>query len=255
MANLKRVIGDPLSERNLDLVIKELEETAAAATLVGTSVTRLKELAALIDPIADGLFGVRPEVRKVVLRLRQRAQDVTVAGTRAYQAPAAVRALAGVVENVKAMLKKGIGSAPKAFTVGKFEVENAWGYTEQEAHRTLRLLDHAEELLLAVGLEQAIAKVELVGSGQAEAYDTERGLLMINPSAHVSTHSVLRELGIGLWETEFGKNDREVWGGEDPARFARSFASAVRSRKLDQETAARLQVTVGRLASRWPEVA
>ena len=250
MANLLRVIGDPLSDRNIALVIKELDETAVAASVTGTSITRLKELAALAEPIADALTGHRPETRRAAMRLRQLAQNVRVAGTRAYQAPSSVKALSAVVSEIRDLVKKGLGHTEKALSAGGFEVINGWGYTDAEARGALRALTRAGELLVARGLGSAVMKVELVGSGPAEDYDEDRDMLLLNPNGVIDVNGVLRRIGARIWEAQFGNEDRETWGG-NRGRFCMAFAAAMRRRKLDQETLARLQVSVGRIATKW----
>lgn len=250
MANLLRVIGDPLSDRNIALVIKELDETAVAASVTGTSITRLKELAALSEPIADALTGYRPETRRAAMRLRQLAQNVRVAGTRAYQAPSSVKALSAGVSEIRDLVKKGLGHTEESLSAGEFEVINGWGYTDTETRSALRALTRVSELLAARGLGSAVTKVELVGSGPSESYDEDRDMLLINPDGAIDLNGVLRRIGERIWEARFGNDDRETWEG-NRSRFCVAFATAMRGRKLDPETLARLQVTVGRIATKW----
>lgn len=253
--NLLRVVGDPLDDRNVKLVVTELEQTAVAASVVGTSTRRLKELGALADAIADALTGERAEVKKLRTRLRQLSQNAKISGTRNYQAPRAMRALAAGVVQVQALLKKGIGKAPLDFAAGGFTAKNGWGYTEAEARSALRALEKASRALTGVGLGTAVADVDL-WPGTAVQYLRDLSSIAIDPDKNVTSEDILAALGQRLWDSEFRDADFETWGGKtSPGRFAAAFAEAVSGKKLDPETAARLQTTVGKLAAKWPEVA
>jgi hypothetical protein len=254
MANLLRVQGDPLSDRNVALVIKELEQTAVAASVVGTSPRRLRELARLVEVIADALVGERPETKKLATRLRQLVHGVKTSGIKNYQSPRAMRALAAGVAEVSKLIKRGIGNAPVAFTVGDFAVRNTWGYSEAEAQPALRVLGKVGKTFSDVGLRTAASTVELWDTGAAPEYVRELDAIVVDPDRS-ELEGLIKALGRRLWDEEFRQADFETWGGKDPRRFVAAFASTMSGGKLDAETAARLQVTVGKLAARWPEVA
>jgi hypothetical protein len=253
--NLVKVVGNPLTDSNIAMVIKELEETAVAASVTGTSERRFNELAVLVETIADAMGGSRSDVRKMATKLRQLAHSMRISGIRNHQAPRAMRAAAKGVENARALLKTGAGRAPSIFQVGEFNVVNEWGYTEDEAGDAFRALSRASRDLLGVGLGQAFVDVELWGSGSPAKYDPQLDSVLIDPSKNVDAELVLREVGERIWQKEFGANDYEAWGGKDSTRFTEAFAKSVMGRRLDAETAARLQVTVGKMTAKWPEVA
>jgi len=251
--NLLRVIGDPLSDGNVKLVIKELEQTAVAASVVGTSTRRLKELGALAEAVAAALRGERPEVKKLATRLRQLAQNAKISGTRNYQAPRAMRALASGVVRVQELLKKKIGNAPASFTAGGFTVKNEWGYSEAEAKSALHALEKTSRALTGVGLSTVVSDVDL-WPGTAVQYMRELDSVAIDPKKNETAEDILKALAERTWDSEFRSADRETWG-DSQKRFTAAFAQAMLGKKLDRGTAARLQVTVGKLAAKWPEVA
>ena len=256
MANLTRVMGDPLSDRNIKLVVTELDETAVAVSVVGTSVRRLRDLGTLAEVIAQALSGDRPEVKKLRTRLLQLVQNLKISGTKNYQATRPMRALARGVQEAGALLKRGIGNAPPEYDAGDFVVRNTWGYGKSEARPALRELEKVSRKLGLVGLGTAVSTIELWGTGSGPEFVQDLQAVVIDPGKSLTTDELLKTLGRRLWDDEFRANDYETWGGKGGVdRFAALFSKAVAGKSIDVDPAARLQLTVGKLAARWPELA
>jgi len=256
MPNLLRVTGDPLSARNIERVRVELEQTAVAVSVVGTSKQRIAQLIDLVEPIAEALVGARSEVNRLRGRLRRSMHNLRVSNLSQRHASEKMRALVGAVSYVGEAVKVGIGNAEPSFEVDGFFVINVWGYNESELRLTVSTLKRAAKELDAVGLAPAIS-VELSGGGSKFAtYLRDRDGLDLDPTRAASMGELFEAIGEGFWVRDFRSEDRETWGGRLSVRkFTDAFGKALTGWKLDAETVARLQMTVGRFAADWPEVA
>lgn len=249
-----RISGDPLSPRNLKAVARELDETAVAVSVVGTSHHKLRELAALTDPIADSLHGDRREAVAMRSRLRRLAHNVGSSVTGAGPASDAIRSLADGVREVMDMVRGGVGVRHETPGIPPFLFVNDWGYTEDEVRSALPALREAGKALDAVGLMPTDLSVSLEDG--RHGYDRMRDTLIIDPQRTLGADDVLAGVADWLWR-RFGPDEIEVWGGGEGGneRFATAFARSLLGRSVDPEAAARLETTVGRIADRWPEVA
>jgi hypothetical protein len=256
MPNLLHIAGDPLRPRNIERVRKELEQTAVAVSVMGTSHQRLKQLASLAEPIAETLVGARPEVRKARSHLRRSMHNVRTSPIDARHAAGKIRNLAAAVEDVAKLVGSGLGDVDTEPTLAGIDAVNVWGFTETELRPTERVLRKAVDAMKKVGL--TVPGIELSGDGPRFAtYLSDRDAIDINPD-HALTGSALNviigALADRVWILEFRTADYETWGHSMDA-FVEAFVSTVRGSKLDSELAARLQTTVGKLAAKWPEVA
>jgi hypothetical protein len=255
--NLLRVAGDPLLPRNIESARTELEQTAVAVSVVGTSRFRLKQLSELVKPIAEALHGSRPEVSKLRGRLRRAAHNMLMSSLSQRPASEKIRALAEVVADVLEAVRDGIGNTSAELSVAGFEVVNVWGYKDDELRPTLAALKRVADEMSDVGLGIVQLGAELTGDSPTFAlYLQDRDALEVNPSRAISVTGLLEALAERIWVRSFSTADHETWGGKfSVSRFKDAFAKALTGWKLDRETAARLQVTVGKLAAKWPEAA
>jgi len=255
MSNLLRVAGDPLLPRNIESAHKELEQTAVAVSVVGTSRYRLRQLAELVKPIAEALHGSRPEVSKLRGRLRRATHNMLMSSLSQRPASEKIRGLAEVVADVLEVVQDGVGNTSGELSAFGFEVTNVWGYNDDELRQTLAVLKRAADEMREVGLGVVQTGVELSGDASVFAsYLRDRDAIEVNPSRATSISGLLEALADRIWVRNFSATDHETWGGKfSSSRFKDAFAKTLTGWKLDQETAARLQVTVGKFAVKWLE--
>lgn len=249
----------PLSDFYLKAVIKEIEQTTVAVSVMGTTSAKLKEMANLVVPIGDSLKGKRPEVDKTRKSLVRRIHNVVVSSTKPRQASKALRELSTEVKEVQNLLKKGTGDTESIIQVGGFEVVNTWGYTQAEIRPVRRILERASKALVKVGLPTvATGLVELnpekVGGSLFVVYIPENDLLVfdLGQSGPADSEKIFAVLAERLWMQEFVKADKETWGnGKGLPSFSKAFADKLVGQKMSGDVTARLQVTVGKLAANW----
>lgn len=256
-----KISSDPLTDSYLKAIAKEIEQTAVAVSVTGAASWKLKQMAALAEPVADALEGERPEVSKLRSTLKRLAHNVWTSPTGARKASAALRALAGGLRDARKVAAKGLGKADPFFKAAGFEVVNTWGYTSSEVRDVTRALEGASKVLTGVGLLTAAGGLVELNPAKVKGtafvqYDPTADLFIFDAqrSGSANIENVLRALAERLWLQEFGKGDRETWGnGKGQEGFSRAFAGQLLGQRLDSDVAARLQVTVGKLAARWPE--
>jgi hypothetical protein len=256
-------VAKPLDPANFRFVLRELDQIGVAVSVVGTKRPMLLRLAGYAEGIRAALVGSRPEVRKARDELARLIQGVRSSSPKAKPASKAIRKLHKGVLDVQRIVSKGLGVASAVTEVGGFELDNAWGYTSFELRTALSAIKKADAILRRAGLESLVKGVVVVldpevAAGSYASYDRDIDLMAMDPGQDQSgdTEAILRALGGRLWATQFKPEDKEVWGGgRDPGRFSDAFSRKLAGESVDRDTAARLQVTVGRLAKRWPKAA
>jgi ppGpp synthetase/RelA/SpoT-type nucleotidyltranferase len=256
--------NNPLADAYLKAAIKEIEQTAVAVSVVGTRTWKLKQMAGLVEPVADALVGERSEVAKVRSRLKRLAHNAQVSVTDARQASAALEELAKGLRDARRMLEKGLGGAEPVFGVADFQVLNSWGYSDSEVRDVKRVLERVYKHMQDIGLLTVSGGLAELNPGGVKGavfvqYDPDSDMLVFDlgkaRSVADDTEKVLQALAERLWKQEFRSGDRETWGeGKNGmVSFSGAFAGLLSGRRVDKEDAARLQVTAGKMAARWPE--
>jgi len=255
--------SDPLTDSYLKAVVKELEQTAVAVSVVGTTPRKLKDMAALTVPITDALVDARPEVVKARSVLKRAAHNARTSTVKARQASAALRALAKEVGDIQKMVSKGIGKTKSLVKIAGSEVVNTWGYTDSEMRDVLRALEKAAKAVMGAGLPTAAGGLAELNPNKVQGasfvqYDAPNDLFVfdLRKAGSANVENVLRALAERLWLQEFNKGDKETWEGKKGVRgFSQAFADILTGKRVDKDTTARLQVTVGKLAANWPATA
>jgi ppGpp synthetase/RelA/SpoT-type nucleotidyltranferase len=256
--------SNPLAASYLKAAAKEIEQTAVAVGVVGTRSWKLKQMAALVEPMVEALVGERPEVVKTRGRLKRLVHNARVSVTDARQASAALNGLADGVREVQRLVSKGVGNAEPMISASGVELANTWGYSASEARDALRALERANRALESVGLLTATGDFAELNPGRVKGagfveYDADSDMLVFDlgksRSLAENTQNVLQALGERLWRQEFRSRDREPWGDgkRGLAAFSEAFAGMLSGRRLAEGMTARLSTTVGQMASRWPE--
>lgn len=247
-------------ERKLAEVAREIDQVAVAVSVVGTSRAKLRELGGMAIEAGKDLVGTRPEVRAMQTRVARVAHNAIGSHTGAKLASRRLRVLADMLRAVLSDVESGVGAADPYLKIGAFDAWNTWGYTDAELQPLEHLIESASRLLRGVGLESILGgDLELDPSLTRDSfvrYLSGSDALAFDLAREVSDPlgSILRAFAVRLWRVQFGNAEREAWGG-DPSRFFGSFADTMNGDTLDSETAARLAVSVRRVASRWPEAA
>jgi ppGpp synthetase/RelA/SpoT-type nucleotidyltranferase len=253
--------SNPLADSYLKAAAKEIEQTAVAVSVMGTAPWKLKQMAGLAEPVADALEGERPEVAKPRSALKRLIHNTKTSSIKAHQASKALRALAKGLTDTRRMVAKGLGNADPFLRGAGFEIVNTWGYTSSEIRDATRTLEATTKVLNGVGLPTAVGGLAELNPARVKGsafvqYDPHGDLFIFDlaKSGSGNLESVLRAVGERLWLQEFGRGDKETWGnGRGSGAFSRAFAELLTGRRVDADTMARLQVSVGKLAARWPE--
>lgn len=246
-----------LTRSSLKRVVKKLEQTAVAVSVMSTTRRKMKEMVELVEPVADALVGSRPEVDGVRLELKRLMQNARVSNVRARPAAERLRALARGVEKVQTIVGRGMGDVDSSTRQGDFTIVNTWGYTDSEAKSATRALDTAARKLARVGLPVVVGGMVELDPVRAKrkfvSYDGSVDELVFDPKQSSNDKQVLSAFAERLWAQEFAAGDIETWGGKGGlGRFQEAFAAVLDGDKVDADTTARLQVTVGKMATRWP---
>jgi hypothetical protein len=253
--------SNPLNNAYLKAAAKEIEQTAVAVSVVGTAPWKLRQMAALADPVADALKGERPEVAKAKTALKRLSHNVRNASIKARPASSALRELAKGLIAAQKVVAKGLGETDPLIKVADWEIVNVWGYTGSEVRDVTRVLERASKALYGVGLPTVSGGLaELNPTKVKDAafvrYDAGNDTFLFDPgqSGAANLERVLRALAERLWLQEFSKEDKETWGGSKGYKgFLGAFVGALVGKQMGKDVAARLQVTVGKLASKWPK--
>jgi hypothetical protein len=247
--------------------IKELDEVSIATSITGTSKSKVNQILKMVKPMLDGLVGDRPEVAKLRRRLRMAMHNLRRSRVD-QRASRRMRDLLSVVRDLQKLIdQRGLGDVPAEALVGPFEVINAWGYSDAELKPLLRVLKDADKALGKVGLRVETLPLMLdpreMGRGRGQAsryavYDPQDDLLVVNPDEKLSgdLEAVLAAVATRLWFEELKLDDYAIWdngGGLDG--FREGFARKLATGRVDSDTGARLSITVGRIAKRWPSAA
>lgn len=241
---------DALSKSAIDKATKELDQTAVAISVVGTSEMKRKALAALAGPVIDALVGTRPQVKALRDDLRRAAHDVKVGSGRARDAAKRVQALSALLKKVQAETKK-LGPIRDAIVAGDLVLFNVWGYSDKELDTLLKTLRTADQALQRVGLPSMGGTVILDKQTSFFTYDKPdwkadpvRSAVGGPPLDQVMDAVADRE-----WE-KFGSAEQDTWRSRDD--FNQAFARYMSGGSVTSETMARLALSVGRNAKRWP---
>lgn len=242
-------VPKPLDASNLKRVITELEQTAVAVSVMGTTTRKLKEMAALVEPIAGALVGMRPDVRRVRIDLHRRIHNAKVSSVKGSTAAIKIRDMVAGLRKVQGLLTKGLGDTGTVFKVGGFEVTNVWGYSKVELGSARNALGDASRQLARAGLSSLGEATVVLDPEEAVGfieYDPKRSLLVMDLRRPGDAKNVYRALAARLWREELRGEAKETWGGEQGLeRFQTAFSDLMSGRRLDRDPRARLQVTVG----------
>ena len=240
--------ASPLSSANVQVVIRELEQTAWAVSAVGTTRRKLKEMAALVEPIAKALVGMRPDVRRVRLELHQLIQAVQLASVKARPAADQLRRLAAALRKVLGLLGQRIGNVDAEFDVSGFPVVNVWGFSSREMAPVTNALSSAASKLKLFGLSdlQTTVVLDPQATGYFVEYNPRTDILVMDPKrSGFGRWNVFYALARRIWLRRFRQNDKEVWSiGMGAETFYTSFADMLDGRKVGRDAQARLRVTV-----------
>lgn len=241
-------------------VVIELSQVAVAVQTMGrTTRKKLGQMADLADGLARELHGLRSEIVNARFGLESAIRAVRSASIKGNSPGQKLRELAKAVDDLKRLVARNLVDAEAAFRIDGFDIRNAWGYSKFEVRDGARALEGAAKELRRVGLGKLVrGRVELDPGQNPRAfvlYEPISDALILNLSRS-GTHNVrdvLRALAGRLW-VDLDQGGYETWGGPaNSQRFETAFASALVG-KVDPDTAARLETTVGRQASRWPEL-
>ena len=247
-----------LSGPNFRSVIRELRQTGAAVSLIGTKKTKLNKLVGKVQPMLDAMVGTRPETKRVRNNLTRRIHNLRKASTAAIPASKAIMgALMGVQEIQKLVDQRGLADVPATFEAAEFTLENVWGYSEREVLATTLVLKRASRLMTDVGLATISGTIILdpaLSRGTYIGYSPSDGVFLADIDRALSGDIVefLGARGARAWFEKLKAEDQETWG-RDPERFAIAFARKLATGTVDPDTSARLAVSVGGHARRWPE--
>lgn len=216
---------------------------------MGTSIAKLKEMAALADTISDSLVGDRPEIARVRTRMRQLIQDVRVSGKSAQPASTALRRMADGLRKVSALVAHRLVDVPDEFEVESFSVLNTWGYSIVEMATAGKALGDAARRLRKGGLPELSKCIVQLDPRLAAAFVTYRrdnDTLAMDLSRTGGAWDVYYALGARLWRG-FREKERELWGGSTgDERFQTAFADLMdESKKPSRDVLARLQLSIG----------
>lgn len=247
---------------------KELEEVAVAVSLVGTSHTKVGELAKRATAIADQLHGDRPEVKKLRSEIVRRVHDLKVV-PKNQKAARAMRALRAAIETARNAVKNGLGDVPFEFDMNfrgpwtGFPVGNAWGYTAAEADSSLRALRRTFTRLAELGLRPS-KDITLVldptwSEGWSAKYDRDWEAIVMDPEGRGTegggsegqSFQMAVAMGHHLWHEVMKGTEREAW--PSVGAFALAFGTFLVGQPVTADDAARLVVTIGKHATEgWP---
>lgn len=230
-------------------IVTELEQTAVAVSVVGTSFAKLKEMATIAETVLDSLVGDRPEIARVRLLVRQLIQNVRVSGTGAQVASTALRRLANGMSRVDALVKHGLTDAQDEFDIETFSVLNVWGYSTEELGTARKSLGDVARKLRRLGmpeLSSCIVQLDPRLASSFVSYLRDNDTLAMDLSRRGNDWDVYYALGARLWKGFQGK-DRELWGGvAGDDRFQKVFADTMSEReKPSRDTRARLALSIG----------
>lgn len=240
-----------MQRQDLLSLAKELRQVAVAVSIVGTRRAKLLQLAAKARPFLDELTWVRPEARKLRSALARALHNMERGQVGGRQAKN-LRAVADVLDGIAKLI--GASPIPVVFQSGQYRVTNVWGYTTRELMPVTRRLGEVIGKLDKAGLG-GITGVEVIANPDMSkgyaTYSVNEDVIYVNPGkAGKAQEDLLRAFGDRLWVRVFESRDKETWGRGTSGweKFTKGWVAALDGRGPDPDTAARLTVTVGRLA-------
>lgn len=241
---------NPLASQSLRSVARELEQTAVAVGVVGTTRRKLKEMASLAEPVLAALKGERPEVDAVRTSLRQAIHNAKMANTKASAASDKLRALARVIARVQGLIQKGMGDVEAEYEVGPFKVMNVWGYQKSDVNRLKPLLEGAGRKLSDADQGHIVYGSVVLDPRQTSSfvtYSVARDSLVFDLSVRGKVEDVVYALGLRWWVQERSEVAYDVWGrsGSGMQRFQTAFANYVMGQPMSDDERARIMVTLG----------
>lgn len=241
---------DALSKSAIDKATKELDQTAIAISVAGTSEMKRKALAALATPVIDALVGTRPQMKSLRDDLRRAVHDVKVGSSRARDAAKRVSALSALLKKAKAETKK-LGPIRDVIVAGDLVLFNVWGYSDKELDTLLKTLRTADRALQRVGLPPMEGTVTL--DRQASFFIYDKPDWKADPVRYAVGGPPLDQVMNAVADREwvkFGPVQQDSWKSKDD--FNQAFARYMSGGSVDPETSARLALSVGNNAKRWP---
>ena len=234
---------NPMAPQKLRAAIKELEQTAVAVSVMGTSPRKLKEMAGLAEPVLDAMVGERHEVAAVRSELKKAVQAVRMSSLKAAQASTKMNALAGVMKRVLALVGKGLADVKGEEVAGSFAMVNTWGYPDRDVSSMKTLLVNAERKLNASGFGDVANGIMYLDPRVAEgavSYSKQGDFLAADLDMRADVRAIVHALGARWWYREMGRSTYEVWG-DAVERFQDAVADFVVGRPTSTDTEARVK--------------
>lgn len=244
--------SNPLSRTNLSFVITELDEVGIAASVTGSGRAKLSELAMMGVRVAGALQGERKAVAKVRTEILRRAHDVRVSPTKAKDSSRRIHALRDAVLKAESLVKVGLGIAPPSYDAGRFQLANAWGYTEREMKRVVPLFEKASTRVKKTHLDDQgkhARGVVLLKPGKRFCA-VDDGVMVCDPDRLFRTVSplgdIFRAIAVRVWLNDIRPDGEEVWEmvGGLPA-FEEALVGLLSRDDLGSDTRGRLRVSLG----------
>jgi len=252
-------VGDDLKKARLQWVRKELDQIGVAISVVGTRRAMLRRLSGYLEPSIEGLRGNRPEIRKVREALSRAQHNLLRGPTTPLRASRNSWIARDLMDKVLKLKDKGLLDLPEDYNEGRIILENAWGYTRDELKGFRGLLRQVVAELADAGLYKKLAYGVVIldpdeAKGSFLIRDKQTDAFIADPSKGKSKTEIYTAFGGRVWDKLFMSSDRQSWSTR--GKFIVTFLRAMRGERLDSESMARLQVTVGRIAGDdWSNVA
>lgn len=243
-------MSKPLSRQSLAKVYKELDEVAVAVSVVGTRRPKLMKLARMAYPVRDALVGMRPEVSKLRDNLTRAIHNTRRAQLKQRSASRAIWALAAEIKKTQKLIGDGLGDVPLGFRSGGMDIENVWGFTEQEVKPFLDQFDRMMRQVMTLGLDDQVAYGEVVfdpdsANRRALFFNPYNDKLVADPLKGTNRKADIGEaLAARVWLASFGQKEHVDWM-ENFDHFARHFTRMLEGKKLDAGAAGVMAATTG----------
>lgn len=219
----------------------------------------LRRLAGYLEPSIEGLRGNRPRVRKVRQALSRAQHNLLRGPTTPLRASRNAWAARDLMDEVLKLKDKGLLDLPEDYDEGRIALENTWGYTRDELKGFRGLLRQVVAELADVGLYKKLVYGVVIldpdeANGSLLTRNKQTDAFVADPSKGKSKAEIYSAFGGRVWDKLFMSSDRQSWSTK--GQFVAAFVKAMRGERLDSESIARLQVTVGRIAGDdWLSVA
>ena len=247
-------MSEELRRSRLQWIRRELDQVGNAMALVGTHRSMLLKMSNLIQPVSDGLHGERPEVKSVREDLQRAQHNLKNGPTTPLRSSRNVWKTRDLIDKVIILSDKGLLDVPATYEEGQIVLDNLWGYTNAEVQEFKKALKNVLQDLDHVGLAEKLEYGVVVLQERKSAKDfmarTDQDIFVVNLSKRVSKNDILSSFADRIWFEFFSFGDRGAWSTKEA--FANAFTRAMRVQVLSREERAYLQITVGKIATRWP---